>query len=170
MMNFFEEINILMEKGGNILWFIFLTLLCFWTLILERYYFFKYTYPKKEKEKQNSWSQITNKKSWFSQRIRQKIISEISRELNKFLIAIKTLIVLFPLLGLLGTLLGMIAIFDIMSFTGTGNARLMASGISMAVIPTMAGMVAAISGLYFSNDLEKKSKRKIEQFTETLRF
>ncbi len=170
MMGFFEEINIFMEKGGTTLWFILLTLLAFWILVLERYYFFKYIYPTKEKEKQNSWSQVTNKDSWFSQQLRQKFISEISRELNQFLTAIKTLIVLFPLLGLLGTITGMIAIFDIMSFTGTGNARLMASGISMAVIPTMAGMVAAISGLYFSNDLEKRSKKKIEYFTKTLKF
>ena len=169
-MDFFEEISILIEKGGNILWFIFITLLFFWILVLERYYFFKYIYPKKEKEKQNLWSQVANKDSWFSQRIREKIISEISRELNKFLVAIKTLIVLFPLLGLLGTIVGMIVTFDIMSITGTGNARLMANGISMAVIPTMAGMVSAISGLYFSNDLEKRSKKKQENFIKTLGF
>jgi len=165
---FFEDIYILIEEGGGILWFIFLTLLYCWILILERYYFVKYMYPKIDKQKQDLWSQIPNKESWFSQQIRNKIISEVSRELNQFLTTIKTLIVLFPLLGLLGTLTGMIAIFDTISFTGTGNARLMASGISMAVIPTMSGMVAAISGLYFLNHLQKISKNKINLFIKQL--
>ena len=73
-----------------------------------------------------------------------------------------------PLLGLLGTVTGLIVIFDIMSRIGTGNARLMAGGISLAVIPTMAGMVAALSGLYFGNHIEKKAKKTKQEFSESL--
>jgi len=62
-----------------------------------------------------------------------------------------------PLLGLLGTVTGMIAVFDVMAFAGTGNARLMAGGVSKATIPTMSGLVAALSGLYFAALLEKKA-------------
>ncbi|MGI9549342.1 MAG: MotA/TolQ/ExbB proton channel family protein, partial [Bdellovibrionales bacterium] len=118
----FEDISILIEKGGWVLWFIFLTLLSFWLLVLERYYFFKYTYPKEVEKKKNLWLKVQNKDSWFSQCIYQKIISEVSRDLKKYLPSIKTLIALFPLLGLLGTITGMISIFDIISLTGTGNA------------------------------------------------
>jgi len=53
----------------------------------------------------------------------------------------------------------MIAVFDVMALTGTGYARLMASGISMATIPTMAGMVTALSGLYFGSLFEGKAKK-----------
>ena len=63
---------------------------------------------------------------------------------------VKTLVALCPLLGLLGTVTGMIEVFDVMAIAGSGNARAMAAGVSKATIPTMAGMVAAISGLYFS--------------------
>ena len=169
-MNFFEEIAIFMEKGGNILWLIFFSLLALWFFIIERYYFLKSIYPKVSREQKQKWDKISNKQTWFARNIRRQIVSEVSRELNKFLGAINTLIVLFPLLGLLGTIVGMIAIFDIMAITGTGNARLMASGISMAVIPTMSGMVAAISGIYFSNYFKKRSRFEIQKFQESLTF
>jgi biopolymer transport protein ExbB len=52
----------------------------------------------------------------------------------------------------------MIAVFETMATQGTGNARLMASGISMATIPTMAGMVAALSGVFFSSRLEARAR------------
>ena len=159
-----------MEKGGNILWLIFFSLLALWFFIIERYYFLKSIYPKVSREQKQKWDNISNKQTWFARNIRRQIVSEVSRELNKFLGAINTLIVLFPLLGLLGTIVGMIAIFDIMAITGTGNARLMASGISMAVIPTMSGMVAAISGIYFSNYFKKRSRFEIQKFQESLTF
>jgi biopolymer transport protein ExbB len=60
---------------------------------------------------------------------------------------IKTCIALCPLMGLLGTVTGMISVFDVIALTGSGNVRSMASGVSKATIPTMSGMVAAISGI-----------------------
>ena len=47
---------------------------------------------------------------------------------------IKTLMAVLPLLGLLGTVTGMVQVFDVMAITGTGNARLMAGGVSAATI------------------------------------
>ena len=61
---------------------------------------------------------------------------------------IKTLVSLAPLLGLLGTVTGMIGVFEVLATTGGGDARSMAAGVSQATIPTMAGMVAALSGVF----------------------
>jgi biopolymer transport protein ExbB len=61
---------------------------------------------------------------------------------------IKTLVALAPLFGLLGTVTGMIEVFNIMAVTGGGDAKSMAGGVSKATIPTMAGMVAALSGVF----------------------
>ena len=61
---------------------------------------------------------------------------------------IQGLIALCPLLGLLGTVTGMIDVFDIMAITGTGNARAMASGIARATLPTMTGLFVSIVGLF----------------------
>jgi biopolymer transport protein ExbB len=81
---------------------------------------------------------------------------------------IKTLVAVCPLLGLLGTVTGMIEVFDVMAMVGSGNARAMASGVYMATIPTMAGMVAALSGVYFIARLERLARRKIVKVKDTL--
>ena len=46
-----------------------------------------------------------------------------------------------------GTVTGMIEVFQVMAFTGGGDARSMAGGVSKATLPTMAGMVSALSGV-----------------------
>ena len=80
----------------------------------------------------------------------------------------RLIILSVAVMGLLGTVTGMIAVFDIMATMGTGNPRTMAAGISMATIPTMAGMVAALSGVFFSSRLEVKVKREKADLVDSL--
>ncbi len=96
------------------------------------------------------------------------MISEVSTVTRQFLLTIETMMQILPLLGLLGTVVGMIKVFDVMTFFGTGNARLMASGVSQATIPTMAGLVAAISGLYIANLLKRKADDEIASISDQL--
>ena len=167
-MDFFEMIIDFLEKGGQVLWLIFFTLLVMWFFIMEKYYYFHSIYPQKKKLKKEEWLQRSDRTSWFARRIREMEISKMNSELNCFIPTIKVLVMIAPLLGLLGTVTGMIAVFDVMALTGTGNARLMASGISLATIPTMAGMVSAISGLYFGSYFEKKARFETQKFKEVL--
>jgi biopolymer transport protein ExbB len=97
------------------------------------------------------------------------MIAEISSHLRRFLLPIKTLTAVLPMLGLLGTVIGMIQVFDVMTVSGTGNTRGFAGGISVALITTMAGLVTALSGLYFSANLEHRVTRTIEQAMDLLR-
>ena len=162
---FFETISDFLATGGDVLKIIFLTTFLLWVLIIERFLFFKKRCPEIVQQTIDSWSERPDKKSWFAKKIRECKVSQLQSELTKNIPFIKTLVALCPLLGLLGTVTGMIAVFDVMALTGTGNARLMASGISMATIPTMAGMVTALSGLYFGNLFQEKAK-KIQLFIE----
>ena len=75
-----------------------------------------------------------------------------------------------PLIGLLGTVTGMIFVFETMAQQGTGNPRLMAAGISQATIPTMAGMVAALSGVFFSSRLDAQIKRAKAKLVDSLAY
>jgi biopolymer transport protein ExbB len=81
---------------------------------------------------------------------------------------IKTLIALCPMLGLLGTVTGMIEVFDVMAISGSGNTRAMASGVSKATIPTMAGMVAALSGMILSLQIERFAEHETERVADHL--
>jgi len=62
----------------------------------------------------------------------------------------------------------MIHVFDVMAVTGTGNARAMASGISMATVPTMAGMVVSLIGLYFKTRFDGMAKKQLDIFKDQL--
>ena len=156
------------EAGGPVLWGILLVTMIMWTLIIERFWYFKNLMPSLTKDALNQWSVVSNKGDWYSMRIRDQIISEVSAETRKFILTIETMMQILPLLGLLGTVVGMIKVFDVMTFFGTGNARLMASGVSQATIPTMAGLVAAISGLYIANLLKRKAEDEINKIADQL--
>ena len=62
----------------------------------------------------------------------------------------------------------MIAVFDTMAATGSSSARLMADGVSKATLPTMAGMVASLSGLFFSVWLQNRAKSESERLADHL--
>ena len=163
-----EEISVFLEAGGNVLWVIFFVLLALWFFIFERFYYFYKIYPQKKEQIKELWSQRKDKSSWFALKIREEEISKMTKQMSRFVPHIKTLVLISPLLGLTGTVTGMISIFDLISISGTGNPRLMASGISLAVIPTMAGLVTALSGLYFGNYFEKRCQRETQVFSECL--
>jgi biopolymer transport protein ExbB len=96
------------------------------------------------------------------------LISDVRMAANAGLPMIKTLVALCPLLGLLGTVTGMIEVFDVMAVTGTGNARAMASGVSKATVPTMAGMVGALSGVLFASILTSWANRRVHLVEDRL--
>ena len=162
------EIREFFEAGGPVLWGILIVTIIMWTLIIERFWFFQYLLPQKRLEIIDEWGSVNNKGDWFSMRMRDQMISEVSTETKRFLLTIETMMQILPLLGLLGTVVGMIKVFDVMTFFGTGNARLMASGVSQATIPTMAGLVAAISGLYIANLLKRKADDELASIADQL--
>lgn len=164
----FETIRDFLLQGGEVLFIILIATMVLWSLILERIFYLKRIFPQHRRKIINDWNTRSDKSSWFAQKIRTAMISFLEGELFKNISIIKVIVALCPLLGLLGTVTGMIAVFDAMAATGTSNARLMASGISRATIPTMAGMVAALSGIYFGSLLERHAKLQKEKLSESL--
>ncbi len=157
-----------MELGGNVLWAIMFVLFLMWTLILERLWYIYRVFPAKRNAILAAWESRPDTTSWYARRIREGLVSETSLALKQNVGLIKVLIAICPLLGLLGTVTGMIAVFDVMTYSGGGNARAMAGGVSMATVPTMAGMVAALSGVWFGTWLEHKAQVKTEQLEDLL--
>jgi biopolymer transport protein ExbB len=164
-----SQIGLLMEDGGYVLWAILFASIVLWTLIVERYLYVYLFHPRQVKKLINEWQQRTDKNSWFAHQIRQGLIAESSIELKRFLMSIKTITVVLPMLGLLGTVHGMIQTFDVMTVFGTGNVQGMAGGISIALITTMGGLLTALSGLYFISHLEDKVGREVDNVADALR-
>lgn len=156
-----EQLVIFFERGGPVLVAVLAVSILLWILIIERYWFLRFIYPKRLEAIVDRWESRHDRSSWYALKLREGLAAEINLSLQSFLAPIQTITQLLPLLGLLGTVTGMIAIFDVITVFGTGNTRGMADGISRALLPTTAGLTTAIVGLYFSVNLRHRAK--IEQ-------
>ena len=153
------DIRDFLALGGPVVQLLLLVALVLWTLILERLLYYRGAMPSELAGIEAAWQARSDRTSWFAHKIKRAWVSAAQRRLRGPLPMIKVLVALCPMLGLLGTVTGMIQVFDVMSALGTGNARAMAGGVSSATLPTMAGMVVAISGLFFVSRFEQVVER-----------
>jgi biopolymer transport protein ExbB len=154
------EMGKFMDSGGMVLWAIVVLLFVMWTLIFERMWYLRSSVGSDVQAALDSWTDRKERKSKHAHQVREKLISEVSIEIDANMMMIKTLVAVAPLFGLLGTVTGMITVFDVMAFTGGGDAKAMAGGVSQATIPTMSGMVAALSGVFGMTYIERIAERE----------
>ena len=140
-----------------------------WATIFERIWYFSHGHDFYVKNLASEWHNRDAKISCNSLQIREKMLSQAKAEINKNLTIIQTCVVLAPLFGLLGTVTGMIEVFQVMAFNGGGDARAMAGGVSKATLPTMAGMVVALSGVFASIYLGSASDRHTNDLRELIK-
>lgn len=164
----FEAIRDFMELGGPVLRWIAISIFVMWTLIVERLIYFRTNMRTLAAEIQEQWEARTERKSWNAHQIREGMISRFQMSTNKGIPMIQTLVALCPLLGLLGTVTGMIKVFEVMAVSGSGNVRAMAAGVSQATVPTMAGMVGALSGVLLVTLLTRRAEREVEFLEDSL--
>lgn len=166
MVTAFQEF---MDKGGDVLWAILILAIWLWWVLLERYWYFFKEHKPLLKEYAAAWDERADHTSWYALKQRRQMISEIDCEMLKNMKLIPALIALLPMFGLMGTVTGMIQVFDVMAFMGSGNPRAMADGVSAATIPTMAGMVVAIIAIPFSTALDRRYKREVRRVNAVLK-
>jgi len=163
-----ETIRNFMELGGDVLFVIGYLTLFMWILIVERLVYFQFGHKRLAANAQQLWEARKDHKSWSAHQIRTRLISQVSSEVERNIPLIQTCVALCPLLGLLGTVTGMVEVFEVMAISGSGNPRSMAGGVSKATIPTMAGMVAALSGVAMATYLQRKAGRERELLADHL--
>jgi biopolymer transport protein ExbB len=149
-----------LDTGGWVLNWIFVAAILLWMLILERLWFFWRVLPRLERQVRQHWFARAERSSFGARRIRGALLSRVALLMRQTLPTIQVLIAICPLLGLLGTVTGMIEVFDVMALEGTADAR--------ATVPTMAGMVVGLSGLFFINRFQSRVRRETERFGDTL--
>ena len=164
----FEAIRDFMELGGPILRWIAVTIFVMWVLIAERLMYFRSSMKSMSREIHDNWESRSERRSWNAHQIREMMISRFEMATNKGINVIQTLVALCPLLGLMGTVTGMIKVFGVMAVSGSGNVRAMAAGVSQATVPTMAGMVGALSGVLLVTLLVRRAAREVEFLEDSL--
>jgi biopolymer transport protein ExbB len=184
------------RTGGFIMVPLAVVSLTMWLLIVDRALFFRRLH-RKNMDTQTAWEHIRDNRMpdpkqycgavsllvsrfllqrsndrFLDRFILDETVLNINRSLNDYLAVIGMLAAVAPLLGLLGTVTGMIGTFDILSVFGTGNAKGMAGGISEALITTQTGLLVAIPGLYMKGFLDRRArnlKQRIAQVGYYLR-
>ena len=167
MEGIYIAIRAFLEAGGDVLYLIAAATFVLWALIFERMWFINTEHKQDVGKALAYWEGRPERTSWHAHMIRLRLISEVNIKLKANMGFIKTLISLLPLLGLLGTVTGMVQVFEAMTYSG-GNARSMAAGVSAATIPTMSGMVATLSGVLANTFIVSKVASEESYMEDTL--
>ncbi len=163
-----QDLQAFLEMGGPVLTIILFTTFLMWALIVERMAYFFFSQKNEARKTRQLWQSREDHISWYAQKIRTQLISQNRQSAEQNIALILILVAISPLLGLLGTVTGMISVFDVMASTGSSDIRAMSAGVSRATITTMAGMVAAISGLIIARRLERHSRLVITRLANAL--
>lgn len=165
LMEALETVRAFVASGGPVLLAIAVLTFVMWTLIFERLWYYRGPLRAATRRTVEAWDGRAERKSWSAHQIRVAMVSRISESIRTNLDLIGTMTALCPLFGLLGTVSGMIEVFNVLATTGGADAKSMAGGVKQATIPTMAGMVAAISGVFGSTIVNQIAQRE-EQLLE----
>jgi len=165
-----RSVTDLVREGGGFVAWIFACGVVMWTLVIERYWYFLRVLPVVSKEMQERWNSRTDRSSWCARQIRQAMISRLNAGMTSNLTLMRTLVPLSPLLGLIGTVSGMLEVFDSMALRGSADARTMASGVSHAMICTLTGLAVSITGLYPVYYFTSRARRETELLADHFEF
>ena len=189
-MSFFDSFLEFMDKGGPVMWVIFVTAWVALIMLIERAMRIQKWYAKALFDQQGfdsdsnyrpsvqagqqaspvavlidriSWDDVDNEDDIAKQLSIQ--LAEIMPRLEGSLPTIAIIGSLLPMLGLLGTVTGMINVFEVIALHGTGNPQEMAHGISQALLTTASGLIIAIP-VIFSHHLLVRRLRMMMAITE----
>ncbi len=186
--NIFSHIFSYIYQGGVVMFPLLLVSFFMWVLIVERLIFFRQLY-RGSLSQEEIFSIISRGerppdttggivgilvREFLNSRkgdpeidgmIVDELVLSLVHSLDRHLGLIGILATMAPLLGLLGTTVGMVKTFNVIAIFGTGNARALASGISEALITTQTGLFIAIPGVYMSNFLEQRARRLKKRLT-----
>lgn len=150
-----QHIEDLIAMGGPVMWPLLAVSLVLWTLVLERYWYLLRVFP----------AYIENNLPVLRSRAALIIeTAEVTFLLRRHLRLIKTLSGILPMLGLLGTVTGIVETFDLIRVFGSIEPRIVARGVSQALITTMAGLVLGLFGVAVGYDLTRRARTGERRF------
>jgi len=160
----------LVDQGGPFVFGIFLCGFVMWTLVIERFWYFSRVLPRQAQATMAAWKERDDHRSWCARQIRRAMISRLNNSMSANLVLLRVLVPLSPLLGLVGTVSGMLEVFDSMALRGSADARAMASGVSHAMICTLTGLAVSITGLYPVFYFQSRTRMETELLSDKLSY
>lgn len=166
----FVALHRMRELGGPVVDWIFIACLAMWALVFERYWYFSRVLPQQARELLAEWQARGDHHSWASRAVRRAMISRLNVAMTANMQLLRVLVPLCPLLGLLGTVQGMLNVFDSMAARGSADARSMANGVSEAMICTLSGLMVSISGLYPVYYFQNRARLETELLADKFQY
>ncbi len=166
--NQYDTLAAFLDSGGWVTHWILGACAVLITVILERIWYLWRIYPRARDQALVQWNAREERQSWFAQRIRAALISQLRVGLESGLPIIRVMVPMAPLLGLMGTVMGMLQVFDAVAFSGGNDTRAMAGGISHAMIATMSGLVVSVIGLFFTNLFNTRVRRETDRLNDLI--
>ena len=166
----FEAVHTMRQLGGPIVDWIFATCVIMWCIVIERFWYFNRILPQQTAESLQIWRSRAEHTNWCARQIRKALISRLNAGMSANVQVLRVLIPLSPLLGLLGTVSGMLNVFDSMAARGSADARSMANGVSEAMVCTLTGLAVSITGLYPVYYFNHRTRRETELLADHFEF
>jgi biopolymer transport protein ExbB len=160
----------MVELGGFVVTLIFAACLIMWSIVIERWWYFSSVLPRQAERLLATWEARTEHMSWTAHQVRKAMISRLNAGMSANLPLLRVLVPLCPLLGLLGTVTGMLNVFDSMAARGSADARSMANGVSEAMICTLSGLAVSITGLYPNFYFRRRVSRETERLADKFQY
>jgi biopolymer transport protein ExbB len=166
----FTAVGQMIDAGGPVVMWIFACCTLLWTLVIERYWYFTRILPKQAEAMLADWKARSEHESWTARQVRRAMISRLNAGMSANMPLLRVLVPLAPLLGLLGTVTGMLNVFDAMALRGSADARSMANGVSEAMICTLTGLAVSITGLFPVHRFNAKVRRETELLSDKFTY
>ncbi len=166
----FQGFLAIMHSGGIWVLWIFVSCSIMWALIFERLWYFRVVLPHEARNMLATWHARSDHHSWAAHQIRRAMISRLNAGMVANMPMLKVMVPLSPLLGLVGTVSGMLTVFDSMAALGSADARTMSSGVSEAMNCTLSGLVVSISGMYPAYYFQARAKRVTEWLGDQFQY
>ncbi|MBE0464367.1 MAG: MotA/TolQ/ExbB proton channel family protein [Halomonadaceae bacterium] len=163
-----EPVERLVDAGGAVLVVLALVAVLVFGMAIERWWYYRITWRSARRQLIRRWTARSDHRSWSARTLRHVWTEALVARLRRPLPWLKLLVALCPLLGLLGTVTGMITVFDSLSMSDTHQARAMADGVARATLPTLTGMAIAVVGLLFISRLEHVIRREDQRLHDRL--
>ena len=164
-----EALQEFLNRGGPVLLAIMAATFVMWALILERLFYFRLAHKGYAEQALAAWHSRTDHKSTYAHWIKDKLVSEVRQRAEANVGFTKALVALAPLLGLLGTVTGMLSTFSGMSADGRAF-NLIVEGISEALITTQTGLMIAIPALVVLSFIGQHRRRLMQSISRLERY
>lgn len=159
----------LFSGGAVVLTLIFLLAVILWALIIERYWYFLFIHPDVLDNSLQIWSRRANGPAHLARRTRRQILTDVGGQMSRYVTLIQSLVVVIFLLGLLGSVGGMMKVLDALTESGDATTLALSRAIGSAAIPVVTGLAVVVTGVLFGQELKQRVIRETRLLRDKLR-